>query len=343
MCKTLPELIGKLKGTLVRLGPDTLELIDSQTPEQKKVSQNETPDSRKATDKGVTPQDTRALGLTPEEFEALKTAFLDPAEFWNIVKKLSRNSKPGKMAEMLDKMFDTIQPKTAENMYNMMVDHNPVFTEKEKAELKQAYQQAKTKEEKKKLWQEITSNRAAKKAGQKIEKAAQENAQKPSTEQGPDPRDKPMEDFINKNPAYGPPGEDTQERRDRHKEWLKASPEKKTTMFAEEIKCFTTGENASQWANYFQANANRECGAGDESVGTESDNNFSGQFSFTDSLSAINKLKNLKQFMPEGMEEGMKSNKPYWQVVFNHPLTYIFLFIGIIVAIMAAATRKNKT
>jgi hypothetical protein len=45
---------------------------------------------------------------------------------------------------------------------------------------------------------------------------------------------------------------------------------------------------------------------------------------------------------PEGMEEGMKSNKPYWQVVFNHPLTYIFLFIGLIIAVMAAATKKNR-
>jgi hypothetical protein len=45
---------------------------------------------------------------------------------------------------------------------------------------------------------------------------------------------------------------------------------------------------------------------------------------------------------PPGMEEGMKSNKPFWGVVFNHPLTYIFLFIGILVAIMAAATRKDR-
>ncbi|CAG8825187.1 5859_t:CDS:2, partial [Racocetra persica] len=58
--------------------------------------------------------------------------------------------------------------------------------------------------------------------------------------------------------------------------------------------------------SYFQANANKEAGAGDESVGTESDNNFSGQFSFMDSLQAINKLKNLGSMKPEGMDEGMK-------------------------------------
>jgi hypothetical protein len=45
---------------------------------------------------------------------------------------------------------------------------------------------------------------------------------------------------------------------------------------------------------------------------------------------------------PEGMDAGMKSNRPYWEVVFNHPLTYIFLFIGLIIAIMAAATKKNR-
>ena len=77
-------------------------------------------------------------------------------------------------------------------------------------------------------------------------------------------------------------------------------------------------------------------------MGTESDNNWDGQFSFTDSLAAINKLKNLAQFMPEGMQEGMKSNKPYWEIVFHHPLTYIFIFIGVLIAIMAASLKKNK-
>ncbi|CAI2195577.1 5614_t:CDS:2, partial [Funneliformis geosporum] len=60
-----------------------------------------------------------------------------------------------------------------------------------------------------------------------------------------------------------------------------------------------------------QEEENAQCGAGDESVGTESDNNFSGQFSFTDSLTAINKLKNIGQMIPPGMEQGMSSNKPY--------------------------------
>jgi len=55
------------------------------------------------------------------------------------------------MADVLDKMFDTIQPETAENMFNQMVDHNPVFTETEKEELKTAYKNAKTKKQKKKL------------------------------------------------------------------------------------------------------------------------------------------------------------------------------------------------
>jgi hypothetical protein len=44
---------------------------------------------------------------------------------------------------------------------------------------------------------------------------------------------------------------------------------------------------------------------------------------------------------PEGMQEGMAANKPYWQVVFNHPLTYIFLFIGMIMAVLASVTRKK--
>lgn len=58
-------------------------------------------------------------------------------------------------------------------------------------------------------------------------------------------------------------------------------------------------------------------------------------------MKAINKLKNIGAMKPQGMEEGMVSNKPYWQVVFHHPLTYIFLFIGVVIAIMSAATKKR--
>jgi len=135
---------------MVRIGPDTLNLIDSQDEKQKGRSQDETPETRKDTDKNIISQDLKDMGITPEEFEALKTAFLDPAMLANILKKLAK-APPAKLAEMLDKMFDTIHPKTAENMYNQMVDHNPVFTEEEKQKLKEEYKNAKTKEEKKKL------------------------------------------------------------------------------------------------------------------------------------------------------------------------------------------------
>jgi len=53
--KTVAELVGNLKGTLVRLGPDVLELIDSQNEDQKGRSQDETPESRKKTDENVSP------------------------------------------------------------------------------------------------------------------------------------------------------------------------------------------------------------------------------------------------------------------------------------------------
>jgi hypothetical protein len=45
---------------------------------------------------------------------------------------------------------------------------------------------------------------------------------------------------------------------------------------------------------------------------------------------------------PEYMDAGMKANQPYWQVIFYHPLTYLFLFVGIIMSVMASVTRKNK-
>jgi len=148
--KTLPELVGKLKGTLVRLGPDALELITELTPEQKELVKNETPETKRATDNNVKPQDVKDLGITPEEYEALKTAYTDPAFIANIVKKLATHN-PEKMAQMLDKMFDTIHEKSAEAMFNQMVDNDPVFSEAEKQKLKEEYQNAKTKEQKKKL------------------------------------------------------------------------------------------------------------------------------------------------------------------------------------------------
>lgn len=201
-----------------------------------------------------------------------------------------------------------------------------IYCEKEKEILKKNWDEGNDKF-KKALWEAFVSHQEAKKAHSKKTPSEKENI---------------FKEQVDKNPRYGPPGEDTQERRDRHKEYEKADKDKKSKMEEEENERFTQGENANQWGNYFQDNANREAGAGDESVGSESDNNFDGQFSFTDSLNAINKLKNIGKMKPEGMEEGMKANKPYWEVVFNHPLTYIFLFIGILIAIMAASTRKNK-
>ncbi|KLL04698.1 MAG: hypothetical protein MRERV_14c045 [Mycoplasmataceae bacterium RV_VA103A] len=329
--KTLAELVGKIvkegKGTLVRLGPDLLELKESQNEEQKERSENETPETRKNAADTITEWNLREVGLTPEDFEVLKTAFADPAHIANIIKKLASSISPHKVADLLDKIFNAIHEKTAENMFNQMVDNNPVFSEAEKTQLKKAYQEAKTKSDKRYLWREILSHRAAK-----------ETHNKKTEEQ----KDKIFEEQVNKNPRYGPPGEDTQERRDRFKEYTQANDTKKKKMQEEENTRFTQGENARQWGSYFQDNANREAGAGDESVGTETDNNFNGQFSFMDSLQAINKLKNLSSMKPAGMDEGMKSNKPYWKIVFNHPLTYIFLFIGLIIAIMAAATKKDK-
>jgi hypothetical protein len=60
-----------------------------------------------------------------------------------------------------------------------------------------------------------------------------------------------------------------------------------------------------------------------------------------DSMKSINKLKDIMHMKPDGMQEGMIANKPYWQVIMNHPLTYIFCFIGIIIAIMASMTKKK--
>ena len=320
--KTLAQLVGKLKGTLVRLGPDTLNLMNYETPRGK----TEPKDNLNNTEKNVSGSDLEKLGITGEEFEALKTAFTDPAKLANILKKLAQ-APPYKLASMLDKMFDTIHEKTAETMFNLMVDNNPVFSDTEKADLKKNFSEAKTKTDKKKFWQDQTSGKTAREAHAKKTKAE---------------KDKIFEEQVNQNPRYGSPGEDTQERRERFKEYTQADDTQKEKMQGGENTRFTSGQNASEWAHYFQDNANFQAGAGDESVGTESDNNFQGNFSFTDSLAAINKLKNIGSVKPPGMEEGMKSNKPYWEVVFAHPLTYIFLFIGLIVAVLAAAVRKNK-
>jgi hypothetical protein len=46
-------------------------------------------------------------------------------------------------------------------------------------------------------------------------------------------------------------------------------------------------------------------------VGSDTDNNFNGQFSFQDSLNAINRLKDIVNMKPEYMDAGMKANQPY--------------------------------
>jgi hypothetical protein len=92
--KTVTELVGKLKGTLVHLGPDALELMDSQTKPQKDRSENETPESRDANKKEPADFDLLGMGITRQEFDQLNTAFTDPARLANIIKKLASVKSP---------------------------------------------------------------------------------------------------------------------------------------------------------------------------------------------------------------------------------------------------------
>src|SRR4051812_1201594 len=138
--KNLSELVGKItkegKGVMVRIGPDALELIESQTKEQKERSKDETPESREKNRKEVSDNDLTEMGLTREEFELLNTAFTDPAHIANIIKKLANSDNPEKVAEMLQKMYKHLRPETRQAMFNQMVDNNPVFNEEEKKDLK---------------------------------------------------------------------------------------------------------------------------------------------------------------------------------------------------------------
>jgi hypothetical protein len=81
------------------------------------------------------------------------------------------------------------------------------------------------------VWEALTSG----------QKAREAHATKDKKE-----KDKIFEDQVNQNPRYGPPGEDTQERRDRFQEYTQANATKKETMQAEENTRFTHGENAQQ-------------------------------------------------------------------------------------------------
>ncbi|CAG8442372.1 3954_t:CDS:2 [Ambispora leptoticha] len=212
MSKSPAELVGRIvkeaRGTLVRLGPDALGLIDSQNKDQQERSKNETPQSREANQKAVSEQDLKDIGLSKSEFENLNTAFTDEALIANLIKRISQSNKPEKVAELLNKLFDHCQPVTQEALFNQMVENNPVFSREEKDNLKtqrEAFQK-KTKEEK----------------------------------------DKIFEEQVNSNPRYGPKGEDTQERRDRFKEYEKADETKKEQLQAQENEQFTHGENAFQ-------------------------------------------------------------------------------------------------
>jgi hypothetical protein len=120
---------------MVRIGPDALELIASQDQNQKDRSQDETPDSRNQNRNESTNQDLSEMGLTREEFEALNTAFTDPAQIRSILKKVA-TANPQKVAQMLNRMFEYLMPATRDNIFKQMVDHNPVFNEQERQELK---------------------------------------------------------------------------------------------------------------------------------------------------------------------------------------------------------------
>jgi hypothetical protein len=60
-------------------------------------------------------------------------------------------------------------------------------------------------------------------------------------------KDKIFEEQVNKNPRYGPLHQDTQERRERFKEYEKTKndPKKREQMQEQENERFTTGENAA--------------------------------------------------------------------------------------------------
>jgi hypothetical protein len=53
---------------------------------------------------------------------------------------------------------------------------------------------------------------------------------------------------------------------------------------------------------------------GDETINSEGEDTNT-QFSFTDSINALNKLRDIGKMMPEGMNEGMKANRPAWEIV----------------------------
>ena len=309
---------------MVRLGPDALELIAAQDTDQKGRSENETPDSRNNNKKRVADNDLPDLGISKEQFAALNTPFTDSAHVANIIKQLASSNNPNKVAQMLNRLFGGLQPATREAMFNQMLDNNPVFSEQEKETLKTDWKSVNS-YGKSEIWEKLTSHSE--------QQAAFNN-------KTPEQKDKIFEEQVDNNPRYGPQGVDTQERRDRFTEYQNSA--NKEALQVEENNRFTTGQNAHQWGNYFVDNANRTAGAGDSSVGSDTDNNFNGQFSFQDSLNAINRLKDIVNMKPEQMDQGMKANQPYWQVIFYHPLTYIFLFVGIIMSVMASVTRKNK-
>jgi hypothetical protein len=123
---------------MARLGPDALELINSQDQDQAGRSENETPNSRNNNQKAVVANDLSELGISKEQFEALNTPFTDSAHVANIIKQLANSNNPAKVAQMLNRLFDNLQPATREAIFKQMVNNNPVFTDQEKETFKTA-------------------------------------------------------------------------------------------------------------------------------------------------------------------------------------------------------------
>ena len=65
-------------------------------------------------------------------------------------------------------------------------------------------------------------------------------------------------------------------------------------------------------------------------------------FSPSEGIESVKKLSNLWGFIPPHMDEGMKSNARFFGMLWQNPLVKIFVFMGLIVAVLKAVFKKDK-
>src|SRR5438034_51533 len=105
------------KPAILCIGPDTLNLKNTNPEKEKPPVEKVTPDQVEPAKKEIKDKDLTDMNITQEDFDTLNAPFQDPAKIANIIKKIASSQKPEKVAEKLNKLFEHLPEKSREAIF----------------------------------------------------------------------------------------------------------------------------------------------------------------------------------------------------------------------------------